>query len=145
MTGLQWLAWGFKSVTGYQFRKDIKREAGETYMIRWHLLKTRIFSIYVHKILTPDYDQLLHTHPWLASWSLRLSRRPYREQLPGGVFRFPPRFHRIPFEHRITDLPEDKPVWTLFIGWKSSKNWGFVANDGAIIPSQVRKQHRGLE
>lgn len=145
MTPKQWLGWAFETVTGWAWHRRLRRETGEIYMDRWQLLKTKPLSIYINRINMPDYDELLHTHPWLRSYSLKL-RGSYVEQLPGLEFRVPPRWNRIPEQHRITRLINDKPVWTLFIGFskRGEDEWGFIAHDGTLIPHRVRRAQRGV-
>lgn len=143
MTPKQWLGWIWESVTGWSWHRALVRESGEVYMDRYQLLKTRLLSVYVNKISLPDYDELLHNHPWRASWSVKL-KGTYEEQLPGPEYRVPPRFSRIPEQHRITYL-YNGPVWTLFIGWRSDRPWGFIANDGAVIPWRARLLQRGID
>jgi hypothetical protein len=139
----QWLEWGFESVTGFVWHRKLRRETGEIYMDRWQLLKSKPLCIYVNRINAPDYDDLLHTHPWRKSWSLKL-RGSYLEQLPGFVFRRPSRLSRIPDQHKIVRLCNDAPCWTLFIGWRRDAPWGFISHDGVLIPHKVRRQQRGV-
>jgi hypothetical protein len=137
--------WWF-ALGGWKWHRKLRRETGEVYMDRWQLLKTRLLSVYVNRINLPDYDELLHNHPWPRAYSLKL-KGSYVEQLPGLEFRRPGRWNRIPKEHRITRLINGAPVWTLFIGLNKYPDsaWGFIANDGAVIPHQVRRAQRGVE
>lgn len=140
----------------WKFHVTMSRKTGEIYMSRWQLLKTRLLCIYVNEIRLPDEDPWLHTHPWRKSWSFKLRGSYTEEvskkdakQLP-GAYRYqviegdygagwiesrvvydayrrrPGRFSRIPEEHRIIKLHGGKSVWTLFIGWRSDRPWGFV-------------------
>jgi hypothetical protein len=149
MTPAQWCAWAFQSVTGYRWHRKLRRETGEVYMDRWQLLRTRLLSVYIHRINLPDADPLPHTHPWRASWSLKL-KGSYIEEVYDVVgrvfFRIPPRFNRIPDIHRIVQLGlRGEPCWTLFIGWRADQPWGFVDYNGEIIPAEVRRAERGVQ
>ncbi len=147
------------------WHKELRRDPdadgspGAVYMDRWQLLKLPFFSLYVNRINLPDYDELLHNHPWRRAYSLKLGRGEYIEQLPWPADmlekwpwlarsplrpgRRPKRWSRIPEKHRIVYLKDGRPVWTLFIGLGFKRPWGFVADDGTIIPKDVRKKQRG--
>jgi hypothetical protein len=141
MTPKQWLGWAFESVTGWAWHRRLRRETGEVYMDRWQFCRTKRLSIYVNRINLPDADPLLHTHPWRRSYSLKL-KGSYVEQLPGLEFRVPPRFNRVPDQHRIVRLVGDRPCWTLFVAFKVDRQWGFISNDGTLIPHRVRRAQR---
>lgn len=150
MTVKQWLGWAFESVTGWRWHVDMRRAAGQVYMDRYQLLKTRLLSVYVNHIRLPDEDPWLHTHPWKKSWSLKL-RRSYTEELQvsdGKVVayytRAPGRLSRIPEQHRIITVPE-AGAWTLFIGWRSELPWGFVEPESQeLVGWRERAKMRGL-
>jgi hypothetical protein len=156
MTAKQWPAWAFENVTGWKWKKNMRRESGEIYMERWHLLKTRRLSVYVNKICLPDADPWFHNHPWRKSWSVKLWNH-YTEIVelvfgrpPEAGFlyqyrRIPGRFSRIPERHRIIELNEDKPVWTLFIGWRSDHPWGFIDPETQqVVDWETRVRQRGM-
>lgn len=152
----------------WTWHRRLRRETGEVYMDRWQLFKTRWLSIYVNRINMPDYDDLPHNHPWPRAYSLKLWGS-YTEdvydwasalftRLTGDAWSHevdgliplrgkPSRFSRIPEIHRIVKLTDDRPCWTLFIGFDKQPDsaWGFVTTDGVVIPSKVRKAQRGVE
>lgn len=144
--------WGIKAPRLWQWHRRLRRETGEVYMDRWQLLRTRRLSIYINRINLPDADPLPHTHPWVASWSFKLKGF-YIEEVytwntsfddePMVVVRIPARLNRIPEVHRIAAVTPGG-CWTLFIGWRAVRPWGFVEADGGIIPSNVRKADRGV-
>ena len=148
-----WAAWAFESVTGWRWHRRLRRETGEVYMDRWQLLRSKRLSIYINRINMPDYDQLPHTHPWVESYSFKFwgsyteetffRGQVYRKLMSHGL-RVPPRWSRIPEIHRITELTNGKPCWTLFFGVKVASKWGFVQEDGKLIPAAVRKAQRGV-
>lgn len=150
----QWASWAFESVTGWKWHRRLRRETGEVYMDRWQLLRSKRLSIYINRINMPDYDPLPHTHPWEKSYSLKL-RGSYTEEtffrsqvcrkLVSHGLRVPPRWSRIPEIHRITELTNGKPAWTLFFGIKVASVWGFVQDDGTVIPGEKRKADRGVQ
>ena len=108
-------------------------DIGPGYMHRWWVVpRNRFLNVYLHKVMRSDDDRALHDHPW-ACLSLILSGE-YREVLPGGVV------HRdegsiIPRRafaaHRLEVYP-GRPVWTLFITGRKSREWGFHCPRGWI-------------
>lgn len=124
-----------------------------TYMWRWWLLnpynrKTQKprwsclpFSVRVHHIARPDYDEHPHDHPWdarsivLKGWyqELRLTE--------GAISSFMAPFIRVAGTtatlehnayHQIKEVGPSGAV-TLFITWKYQGMWGFLV-DGVKIP-----------
>lgn len=148
------LAQGFERVTGWRWHVTMSRGTGEVYMDRWQLLKTRLLCVYVNHIRLPDEDPLPHNHPWLKSWSVKLKGF-YWEEVWKTFPRFgqfwcivdharrPGRISRIPENHRITEVSPGG-AWTLFIGWRSERKWGFIGSEGQVIPWRVRAAQRGL-
>lgn len=127
----------------WKWHVAMSRKSGEIYMHRWQLLKTRLLSVYVNKICLPDDDPWLHTHPWRKSWSLKL-RNWYVEELRDR-YCIPGRLSQIPEQHRIVYLNGNRPVWTLFVGWRSDRGWGFVnPQTGGVVKWQTRAKMRGL-
>lgn len=114
------------------------------YLYRRHIIKTRWFSLYLHKFLGDDPDPNLHDHP-KPNISIPLSG-PYIEevfinhprwgqQLPLTKHkyrrRFIPVFRRATTAHRVK-LKRDRygypvPTWSLFIMGPVVQNWGFWA------------------
>lgn len=142
---------------GWAWHRTLRRETGEVYMDRWQFCRTRLLSVYINRINLPDADELPHNHPWRASWSLKL-RGSYTEEIhepivmaSNGIwltrrmsFRTPPRLNRIPLVHRIVELRGGRPCWTLFIGWRADRPWGFLQDNGRVIPWRVRSAQRGV-
>lgn len=128
----------------------MRRSTAEVYMWRIQLIKTSLLSIYVNHIRLPDEDEWLHTHPWRKSWSLKLWNW-YEEEVPdprfawlGRVVRRPGRLSRVPDQHRIVTLPPGG-AWTLFIGWRSDRPWGFVdPESGEMVSWRTRATMRGM-
>jgi hypothetical protein len=120
----------FERLFGHKFQRDLRRDCGEVYLRRWHLIKTDLLSVYLHQIRLPDEDPWLHTHPWPKSWRVLLKGH-YWEEVPGrgkinDLRHNTDRIAPVPERHRIITLADGKPVWTLFIGWKTTGRWGFV-------------------
>jgi hypothetical protein len=142
----------FERLTGWRWHVTMSRTNGEVYMDRWQLLKTRLLCIYVNHIRLPDEDPMPHNHPWLTSWSVKLRgwykeetfrRCEYGRRLRIWELRRPGRVSRIPDMHRIVELSPGG-AWTLFIGWRSERPWGFIDETGRVIPWKERAKQRGL-
>lgn len=61
-------------------RRVIHNLEGSPYLIRWTLISTPWFRIFLHKILRSDDDRDLHDHPW-PFWTFILWGR-YTEHVP---------------------------------------------------------------
>lgn len=127
----------------YAWHRRLRRSPSEpVYMDRWQLFRSPWLDVYVNRINLPDSDEHPHTHPWRASWSLKLygsyvervwyrysdAARTFSGFALGSIQRTPPRLSRIPWCHRIVVLRGERPAWTLFVGVgrKSGNDWGFI-------------------
>lgn len=121
-------------------------------LIRWRLLQTPWFGIYLHLIHREDLDRLPHDHPW-TFWSLVLrggyeeeffedTRRMHRGAFtqgfgarPGLGGRWPARrrAHHFPLgaAHRITSVAPH--TTTLVIVGRKQRTWGFYDGMGNFI------------
>lgn len=114
-------------------------------LIRWRLIQTPLFGIYLHFIHREDLDRLPHDHPWTFwTWIIRGS---YREELyqdlrsgqldkwPGIRHQTRPRwsFRRFPqaWAHRITAV--HGKVTTLVLVGPKRRTWGFYDIRGGIV------------
>ncbi len=61
-------------------RRVIHNLEGSPYLIRWTLISTPWFRIFLHKILRSDDDRDLHDHPWPFATLLLWGR--YTEHVP---------------------------------------------------------------
>lgn len=69
-------------------KRVITNFQGQPYLIRYTLISTRFFRLFLHKILRSDDDRDLHDHPW-NFWTFILRGR-YREEVPADS---PPMFN----------------------------------------------------
>lgn len=116
----------------------IKNFAGDPYMVRYRLFKSRWFGIYLHHILRSDEDPECHDHPWdftsliLVSGYLEIQRfeadhtqygeRNMRIVRPWQIVR-----HKAEDAHRLI---LDKPAWTLVKVSGKKRLWGFYTTSG---------------
>lgn len=113
-------------------------EPDKTYLRRWRIIQTPLFSIYLHKIFLPDRDRPMHDHPF-NFWSLIL-KGGYMERVSDTReassfmdptietnFWGPLSWHKMPIEycHNIDRLKK-VPTWTLVFVGRRQKDWGFV-------------------
>ncbi len=107
----------------FGFSHDLVLENSDPYLERW------IFwcgiSLRLHKFHKGDDDRAFHDHPW---WFITIPLRKYRELTPKN----PPKeikAYRLYFRgsgHRhIVRLISTKPVWTLILAGRKTRDWGF--------------------
>ena len=111
----------------------------DPYLLRWFLIRTPWFRLYLHRFMRSDDDRALHDHPaWNVSMLLSGC---YIEHLAGGhtAIRRPWRpweqfrlvFRRAETQHRV-QLIGDRKVWTLFLRGPTVREWGFACPNGWI-------------
>lgn len=113
--------------------RTIRRIEGKPHMLRWYLVRTPLFSVYLHHIIGSDEDKAMHDHPW-ANLSLVLSghyieHQPNRRRMvqAGEVLT---RWATTP--HRIEVTGPYPSVWSLFICGPRRRVWGFHCPKGWI-------------
>jgi hypothetical protein len=136
-------------------KRVISNFEGDPYLVRYTLISTSWFRVFIHKILRSDDDRDLHDHPW-NFWTFLLWGR-YTEEVPvdqrwkdgpkikcrfgpGSLIR-----HKASDCHRLeldTTFEQKsaaeghwrvfKPVWTLFIAGPRLREWGFHTANGWI-------------
>lgn len=125
------------------FHRSTIRVGAEPYLVRWRLVQTPWFAVYLHHILRSDDDRALHDHPW-AFLSLILW---------GGYFEFTPAgcrwrgagslvFHKAEDLHR---LELDRPAWTLVFCGRRRREWGFRFADGWRSWQSVAPEAAGVK
>jgi hypothetical protein len=119
-------------------RFDIANAAGDVFMRRYKLLRTRWGNLYLHEILRSDEDLCLHDHPW--RFVTLILAGGYREVLPNAVrWRAPGTFlfRPAPFRHRVE---VDRRAWSLVYVGPKVRAWGFWTMHGwrRFFPGQVR-------
>jgi len=96
-----------------------------TYLLRWTLLTTWWFKVYLHHFVGDDWSRDLHDHP-KRFVSIGLRGR-YIEETPVSSRTFTaPWIRTFPAEHvhRIR-LFENEDCWTLVAVFKTVRAWGF--------------------
>ncbi len=99
-------------------------------MIRYRLLHTRWFGLYLHHFLRSDNDKHVHDHPW--AFATFLLSGGYREHTPSGIFwrrRFSVLFRPAEWKHWIE---VQQPVWTIVLRLRRVREWGFWTERGWI-------------
>ena len=102
--------------------------------VAWALQKMGI-SIRLHHILSSDDERACHDHPWsFISWILKGAYTEVTPIFTDGLYRGEKRtvrkagdiyFRRATDWHRL-ELNEEKSVWTLFVMFRKTQEWGFL-------------------
>lgn len=115
----------------------------DPYLVRWYLLRTNRVAVFLHKFLRSDEDRALHDHPWnflvIPIWRGYIEHSEHTSPMVGDTWpvkrRVWPiistRYRRAEFRHRV-ELIEGRPSWSLFIRFKSRRDWGFWPKEGFI-------------
>ena len=120
----------------FMSRFEINNPDGTPYLIRWRLIQTPFFSLYLHKMVSCDRDPYVHDHPW--TFLSIILRGGYTEVRRDNHTRelYRRRVHHINFmrrddAHYIEHISR-VPTWTfLFVG-KRRRTWGFYVPDGTV-------------
>lgn len=113
------------------------------YMIRWFVIRSRWFNLFVNRILRSDKDRDLHDHPWwflsFILWNGYTETRTQLIKTSTGEFlleRMPKRvrplsviFRRAKDLHR---LELHRPAVTLVLTGPSVRKWGFRTRYGWV-------------
>jgi hypothetical protein len=98
-------------------------EASDPYLERWIIWCG--ISLRLHKFHKGDDDRAYHDHPW---WFISLPIGSYQEHTPQNT---PKKikacrlyFRRAKHQH-IVKLLSTKPVWTIILTGRKTRNWGF--------------------
>lgn len=110
----------------------IQDGTGDPYLIRWRLVDSPWFGIYLHKIIRSDHDRHLHDHPF--DFVSIMLRGCYLEYLRGRVLPLSRAavsvaFRRAEQAHR---LEVSAPCWTLVARGARRRSWGFYVDDGWV-------------
>lgn len=122
--------------------KEIKSKTGELHFRRWKFFQIKnLFSIYIHKIYLPDYDEHVHNHPWnfvsiiLDGGYVEIDHNGNPVSRWTGSISFKSRtsFHKITHVYK-------SPTKTLVItGPKIKIPWGYLVNDKFVDFKTYRK------
>lgn len=114
--------------------KRVIGDAKDPYLMRWIILQTPWFSVYVHKLLRSDHDMSLHDHPWpFASFVLTGYEEAVCAENEDGSLRWWREVHgcgdvllrRAGHRHRVIIRDRTIPGWTVVLTGPRSRRWGF--------------------
>jgi hypothetical protein len=97
-------------------------------MVRYFLIRTPWFNLYLHRFLRSDNDRHFHDHPW--DFVTVLLSGGYWENTPGGRFwrrRFSILRRPAEWQHWVEIV---EPVWTLIAVSRKRREWGFHTERG---------------
>lgn len=116
---------------------------GEDYLLRFYIKHNGVFpGIYLHKFFMGDKDRHLHNHPWRWSFSLVLTGGYDEERLVEDTVKTrrvsPGRLNLLTGNtfHRISLVDAGYGAWTLFCSGPKVKGWGFLMENGDVIPQE---------
>jgi hypothetical protein len=137
-----WAIWEKFTIPNYS-----TPDAEDDYLVRWRIIQTPWFGIYLHRIETPDPRPTLHDHPWpflavvLRGGYDEMRRDTHdisgdwrgagndiaRYANPHVVRRV--NLMRLDHLHWISRLHRT-PTWTLVFVGRRSRIWGYLDRDG---------------
>jgi hypothetical protein len=100
-------------------------EIGERFT-RFTLLKTRWFTIYLHKLYSPNPHPDCHDHPW--SFVTFILKGGYYEETKDGVYWRAPGsvlYRPAEFAHNVITKADDT-CWSIVITSRKRRGWGFI-------------------
>ncbi len=132
----------------YQERREITKDNGQLYMVRWYIFKCESFNLMLHKILISDHEYC-HDHPWNfislilkggyvetvekevlgKSWSVddcdeNKTVRTSKIIHPGQII-----FRKAEHRHKL-DIHQT--CWSLVLRFKVKRKWGFWTKKGWV-------------
>lgn len=106
-------------------------------LVRYQIINSPWFSIFIHHLLRSDIERDLHDHPWsfvtiLLSGGYWEHCYNYRSRFKSDRIRVRRNRWSILFRHAEWKhaLELDRPVWTLVFTGRTRRNWGFNTKDG---------------
>jgi hypothetical protein len=97
-------------------------------LVRYYILHTRWFGVYLHHLMRSDIERHQHDHPW-PFVSILLTGS-YVEHTPEGATRRKRGsvlFRPACWIHR---LELKQPIWTLVLVGRTCRHWGFHTEHG---------------
>lgn len=131
----------------------------DVYLIRYYVVRSRYFNIFIHQFLRSDRDDL-HDHPWnfvtyLVSGSytenrfnpktgkVEATRRinaPYDDYMQKVhlkqntlVYRRATDQHQVVVDQDLKEKDKDKAALTLFISGPTKREWGFIKEEESMF------------
>lgn len=109
----------------------------EPYLTRYFIIRSRLFSIYIHHFHKSDEGYFLHDHP--SDFITIILKGGYYEWMKqGGFFKEWPHlrlpgdiiFRKAEILHRV-ELYKNE-CWTLVFLFRRRRNWGFYTDKGWV-------------
>lgn len=108
---------------------------GPPYLIRWRILQTPLFGIFLHKLGTPDPRDTLHNHPFpfisfiLLGGYTEFVQSEIPEMYAESRWVKWVNIKRMKDWHWISEL-DRTPTWTLMFVGRRRKVWQYLDRDG---------------
>jgi len=97
-------------------------------LIRYFLIRSKYFGLYLHRLCRSDEDRALHDHPWtfvsviLTAGYIEHTPSGAKRQRPGAIL-----YRPALWQHR---LELTRPAWTLVFRFEKYREWGFHCPQG---------------
>jgi hypothetical protein len=101
------------------------KDIGETF-IRYDLIKTRWFNLYLHNLIAEKLHTQRHTHPWwFVAFILKGGYNEFTEAT-GWIWRSPGTllFRTASWAHNVTT--DSFGMWSLVLTGPKKHSWGFI-------------------
>lgn len=128
--------------------KEIKSKEGVVHFLRYRLLWTPWFKIYLHKICRSDEDAHMHDHPWnfvsLILWGGYKEWARYPKSWCDEFERVHFKWHLIQHHHEDAHKIEliTPHVWSLVFAGRKDHPWGYQTEFGWIEHQDYREWKR---
>lgn len=103
----------------------------ENYLVRWRIVQTPWFAVYLHRIGTPDSRPTLHDHPW--DFLALVLCGGYIERRLDPVTMTVNEAHRVRWVNRMRTHDAHAivrllrvPTWTLCLVGARRRTWGYL-------------------
>lgn len=136
----------------FMARLDIPPDERPTYLRRLRIIQTPWFGVYIHRILGPDPEPILHDHPWsFLALVLRGGYTEVTEYDRTGLFGRTVRpitrrrirwlnFKRATDTHYIESINRVPTVTLLFVG-RRKREWGFIFKNGQWMRWDIHERN----
>lgn len=118
-------------------KETISHTDGRPYLVRWKIIHTKWFGLFLHYFQTSDEDRDFHDHPF--AYASVILWPGYREHTADSVERKYPGmvlFRKATHTHRVELLrrPDgsERRGWTLVFLTGKYREWGFHTKDGFV-------------
>lgn len=137
----------FKAIKSFFIKSEIRNKQGVLHFLRFRVIETSLFSIYIHYIARSDEDLHPHSHPWnfyslilkggyeeTVTYKHNLLTEKFVKKIFNLGYRFYDDYHKIKLL---------KPTFTLVFCSKRNPNykWGYLV-DGDHMDHETYREKK---